>query len=47
MEFKVAVVLGLVDSLETAGDVLMNVPGEWLRGLDLVVGGSMEVEGPC
>ena len=46
MEFKVTVVVGLVDSLETADKVLMNVAGEWLRGLDLVVGGGMEVKDP-
>ena len=46
MEFQVTVVLGLVDSLETANEVLMNVAGEWLRGLDLVVGGCVEVKDP-
>lgn len=44
MEFKVAVVLGLIDSLEAADEVLMDFGGEWLRGLDLVVGGGMEIE---
>lgn len=46
MEFQVAIVLGLVDPLETANEVFMNVFGEWLRSLDLVVGGSMEVKDP-
>lgn len=44
MEFEVTVVLGLVDSLETTDEVLMDVAGEWLRGLDLVVGGCVEVK---
>lgn len=46
VEFQVTVVVGLVDSLETTDEVLMNVAGEWLRCLDLVVGGSVEVKDP-
>ena len=46
MEFKVVFVLGLVDPLEALDDVLMDVSGEWLGGLDLIVGGGVESEDP-
>ena len=44
VEVKVAPVLGLVDSLEVADDIFMDVGSEWLGGLDLVVGGCVEAE---
>jgi hypothetical protein len=46
VELKVVLVLGLVDSLEVADDIFMDVGSEWLRGLDLVVGGCVEVKDP-
>ena len=46
VEVKVVLVLGLVDSLNVANDVLMDIGGEWLGGLDLVVGGCVKVKDP-
>ena len=46
VEVKVVLVLGLVDSLEVADDVFMDIGSKWLGGLDLVVGGCMEVKDP-
>ena len=46
VEVKVVLVLSLVDSLEAADDIFMDVGGEWLRGLDLIVGGRVEGENP-
>lgn len=46
MEVEVVFVLGRVDSLEVTENVLVNVGGERLRGLNLVIGGGMEVEDP-
>lgn len=47
MEVEVVVVLGPVDSLEVAEDVLMDVGGERLGGLDLVIDGGVEGEDSC
>jgi len=46
VEVKVVLVLSFVDSLKVADDVLMDISGEWLRGLDLVVDGRVEVKDP-
>jgi len=46
MEVEIILVLGLVDTLEVADDILMNVGREWFGGLDLVVGGCVEVKDP-
>ena len=46
VEVKIGFVLGLVDPLEAADDVLMYVISERLGGLDLVVGGCVEVKDP-
>jgi len=46
VELEVILVLGPVDPLEVEDDIFMNVGSEWLGGLDLVVGGCMEVEDP-
>ena len=46
MEVKVVLVLGRVDSLEVANDILMNVGSERLRGPDLVIGGCVEAKDP-
>ena len=46
VEVKVVLVLSLVDSLEAADDIFVDVGGEWLRGLDLIVGGRVEGENP-
>lgn len=46
VKFEVVLVLGLVDSLEVADDIFMDVGSEWLGGLDLVVDGSVEVKDP-
>ena len=47
VEVKVVSVFSLIDSLEAADDVLVDVGGEWLGGIYLVVGGCMEVKDPC
>ena len=44
VELKVVLVLGPADLLEVADDVLVDVGSEWLRGVDLIVGGRVEVE---
>lgn len=46
VEVEVILVLCLVDSLEIADDVFVNVGSEWLGGLDLVVGRCVEVKDP-
>jgi len=46
VEFEVILVLGLVDPLEVEDDIFMDIVSEWLGGLDLVVGGCVEVENP-
>ena len=46
VEVKVVAVLGLVDSLEVANDIFMDVCSEWFGGLDLVVGGCVEAKDP-
>ena len=46
MELKIVVVLGLVDPLEVANNILMDIAREWLGGLELVVGGCVEVKDP-
>jgi len=46
MEVEVVFVIGPVDSLEVADDILTNVGRKWLGGLDLVVGGCVESEDP-
>ena len=46
MEFKIVLVLSPVDSLEVVDDIFMDVGSEWFGGLDLVVGGCVEVEKP-
>lgn len=46
VEVEVALVLGAVDSLEIANDILMNVWSERLRGPDLVIGGCVEAKDP-
>ena len=46
VEVEVVLVLSLVDPLEVEDDIFMDVGSEWLGGLDLVVGGRVEVEDP-
>ena len=44
MEEEVVWVLGSIDSLEVANEVLVNVVRKRFGGLDLVIGGWVEVQ---
>ena len=46
VELKIVLVSGIVDSLEVADDIFMDIGSEWLGSPDLVVGGRVEVEDP-
>lgn len=46
VELKVILVLGLVDPLEVPDNVLLDLGSEWFRGVDLIVGRRVEIEGP-
>lgn len=46
VEVEVILVLGVVDPLEVANEVLMNVCSEWLGSPDLVIGGGVKSKNP-
>ena len=44
MEEEIVRIMGPVDPLEVADDIPLNVGAKRLGGLDLVIGGCVEVE---